>query len=220
MADEIIIPPELDLTLDISTPSVFLDIIPPELDLTLDISTPSVNVFDIGDASIRYFLIITGTEDSTTDIEIPLKSFQSRRRTGKPTFLSVVIPSLDYVDEIENRSNGRIQIQQGYEKNNIIIQRETIIETYIETISVDEGGKNQSITLTGYTTMDFSTKSITLTGSTYKNSSGGRMRYRLAKPYIYLNPGDTVTIDTDTFVVDTITYVISVDNQTIEIDEA
>ncbi len=55
---------------------------------------------------IVYICTLTGSQDATTDVEIPISSFQARLRTADPTYLSVVVPGFDYADRINNRPNG------------------------------------------------------------------------------------------------------------------
>jgi len=148
-----------------------------------------------------------------------MKSFQARRRSGDPTYLSVVIPTVDYASEIAARPNGTLKIQQAYEQNGVIKQTETIIETDLEEVNPDEGGENQSVSLLGYSTSTYSSKSVTLSGVIYKNTRGGKYHYRLAKPYIFLNPGDTVIFSDDgvTFEIDTMSYFINPTTSLIEL---
>jgi hypothetical protein len=148
---------------------------------------------------------------------LPMSSFQSRRRSGNPTYLSAVIPTVDLASYITDRPNGTIRIDQGYEKDGAVLQREPIIETDIDSVDTYEGGGSQSIVLTGYSTASFAPKSVALTGSIYRSLIQGVLTYRIARPYIFLNPGDTVTIDNDEFIVSTMSYSISAQSQIVEI---
>lgn len=179
----------------------------------------AISSFETGSAVIRYFCILTGAADGVEDIDLPLKSFQARRRSGSPTYLSVVIPTVDYADEIAARPNGSLKIQQAYEQNGIIKQTETIMEVDLEEVRPDEGGTNVSTTLTGYSTSSFSAKAVSLRGVTYRTMTNGKHRYRLARPYVFLNPGDTVTILDDgvVFEIDTMSYFIDAITSTIEL---
>lgn len=75
--------------------------------------TSGASVFTTDGALIRYYLTVTGAADGLDDIEIPMSSFQARRRSGEPTYLSVVIPGLDHAEAIAARSNGTIRVDQG-----------------------------------------------------------------------------------------------------------
>lgn len=214
-----LLPVEMGLTFD-GSPMQSIPAQPLEIGLSMDLD--DVSSFETGSAIIRYFCILTGAADGTIDIVLPMSSFQARRRSGDPTFLSVVIPTLDYADEIAARPNGTLKIEQAYEQNGVIKQTETIMETDLEDVNPDEGGTNQSTTLIGYSTSTYSPKSITLSGVTYRSTRGGKYNYRLARPYIFLNPGDTVTFADDgvTFVIDTMSYFINPATSTIELASA
>ncbi|WP_319577669.1 hypothetical protein [uncultured Desulfobacter sp.] len=97
-------------------------------------------------AVLVYLCTLTGT----TDIEIPIKSFQSRLRSGAETYLSVVVPGKEYIDEIDARSDGQIIIETAYLVAGVERQRTEIIRVNLDTVRVDEGPVDYSITLTGY----------------------------------------------------------------------
>jgi hypothetical protein len=175
---------------------------------------------DTGSEIIRYFCILTGSADGTSDLTLPMKSFQARRRAGDPTYLSVVVPGVAYAADILARSNGFIRIQQAYERNKEIIQSATIIEVDFTRADLQEGGQSQSMTLTGYKNTTFYSKPVALSGVTYRATVNGKYRYRLARPYLFLNPGDTVTFADDgvSFEVDTMSYFIDANSSTVELE--
>lgn len=179
-----------------------------------------VESIDTGSEIIRYFCILTGSDDGNADLMLPISSFQARRRSGDPTYLSVVVPTMDYAEEIAARPNGTLQIQQAYERNGEILQTETIIEAPLDSVNPYEGGANQSISLAGYGIATYYPKEVTLTGVTYRATINGKYRYRLARPYIFLNPGDTVIFAEDgvSFVIDTMSYFINSVGSTIELE--
>lgn len=172
-------------------------------------------------ASRRYYFTLTGDADGTTDIEIPISSFQCRRRNGESTYLQVVIPSVDYADYITDRPNGDLVIEMSYWFNGGDNFRTEIARGTLDSISLDEGGKNQSITLSGYKTETFVPKSITASGSsTYRSLRSGKLTHRFSEPDIYINPGDIVTVGTDTFTIGNVTFAVSTTSQTVELNEA
>ena len=180
----------------------------------------SMRGFSLDHAKILFFLVIEGVFDGLGDVTIPISSFQARRRSGDPTYLSVVIPTVDYADDISDRSNGDMVIYQAYEIDGEIKQREEILRTDIEDIRLDEGSSSQSVTLTGYKQKIFSPKTVSLSGLTYKSTIGGKRHYRLATPYIFLNPGDTVEINDETIDIGVMSYSVSATAQQFEIEEA
>lgn len=215
----VIVLPEVEIavTADIIMQVV---IVAPEASIQTSATMQSISEFKTGDSIIRYFLTITGGADGLENVDISLASFHARRRTGDPTFLQAVIPSVDFVDYLTDRPNGTMVISQGYERNGEVLQREQIIETSIDDVNVYQGGQNNSIVLLGYTTSTFIPKSLVLANATYRAAVSGKIRYRLAEPNIFLNPGDTVTIGNDTITVGVMSYAISPRSQQIEIEEA
>ena len=167
-----------------------------------------------------YLFTLTGAPDGVDDVEIPIKSFQARLRSGDPTYLQIVIPGMDYATQINARQNGVMEVDLAYLIDDEYTNRETIIRANLEDIRTDKGTINQSISLTGHKQTTFVKKSITLEGVTYKSTLNGNVRYRLAQPNVYLNPGDSVTIDSDTFDANVISYFVSARKTTMEIAEA
>jgi len=196
----------------------------PEAVVSIVASIDSVFITIPEIADIVYLFTLTGASDSTTDIEIPISSFQARKRNGEPTYLQITIPGVDYAEQISARSNGTLNIDMAYKQNNKFLQRKNIIQADFETIRIDEGLSSQTITLTGYKTESFSKKTAALSGSIYRSVTNGIIRHRIAKPNIDLNPGDTVTIGNDTFDANVISYFFKATksglNQNMEIAEA
>ena len=161
----------------------------------------------------RYYFTLTGDADGATDIEIPISSFQARKRSGEATYLSVVIP--DFAGQaaaVSARSNGEMVIELAYLIDGEESVREEILRADLEDIRTDEGPTNRAITLTGHKTQSFGSKIVTLENPVYKNVTSGKITYRFAKMDPYLNPGDTCRVGDDEFEVDYIVYMASVSN--------
>ncbi len=157
-------------------------------------------------------------EVKVDDIEIPISSFQCRRRDGSPTYLSVVIKDVDnYADEIVARSTGDMKIELAYELYGSEVNRAVLTTVDLEDIQIDEGGTSKSITLTGHRTISYTPKQITIRNLAHYRIKDGKYRYRSARPDPYLAPGDTVVADGSTFEVDQVSYIIGVDSQSMEI---
>jgi len=171
-------------------------------DLAFSVETASIA------GNLVYIFTLTGDADGTTDIEIPISSFQARLRSGSPTYLQVVIPGMDYASQITARSNGDLKVDAAYLVGGEYTARETIITVNLEDIRTDKGTINQSITLTGHKQTTYTNKTITLTGATYKNTINGAIRYRFAEPNLHLFPGDTAIVGTDTFEANVISYFV------------
>jgi hypothetical protein len=176
--------------------------------------------FTIQNPVLLYFFTLTGAPDGLADIIIPIESFQARHRSGDPTYLSVVIPGIDYATAIAARPNGEMVIRMSKAMRGVIYHTEEILRVALESVRVDEGSSNKSITLDGHTTKTYTAKTVALEGVTYYSVNGGRKLYRCATPNIYLRPGDTAAYGTDSFTVGLITYYVSTMQQSMEVSEA
>lgn len=160
---------------------------------------------------IRYYCTLTGANDGTTDVEIPITSFQARKQNGESTYLSVVVPGMAYAQQITDRANGEIVIEMAYLLAGVESVREEILRVELEDISPQIGPYNRSITLSGHKTTTWDTRAASIQGANYKYQSDGLLGFRFPQADPYLQPGDTLTVvDTgDVFTVDYVTYAIS-----------
>lgn len=168
----------------------------------------------------RFHCTLTGAADGLSDVEIPIKSFQARRKSGEPSYLSVVVPGYAYADAINDRSNGQLVIDMAFIVDGSESLREEIIRVDLEDISISKGARNRSFTLSGHRTETFGGNSLTLENPTYRLSENGKLRYRFALPDLYLNPGDSVTVGDDSLTVDEVSYFVSIGRSQMEIAEA
>jgi hypothetical protein len=200
-----------------------------DFDYTLKIISPEVIVttafncsiisYSLKDTAHYYYFTLTGVPDGLEDIDIPIENFQCRRRSGAPTFLTVTIPSYDYVDDIAARPNGKLRVDIVYKKYGQIIQRRKLVQTNFDGLMSHQGTKSASVMLQGYVTETYLPKTVDINTSMYRSVNFGVIRHRLAKPIPSLNPGDTVNIGTDTFNANLISFYIAPHSQTMEIAE-
>jgi len=191
--------------------------IPQNVNSSLSVEFSALNLTDFierysSQVVRRYYFILTGRADGTTDIEIPITSFQARRRGSDSTsFLSVVVKGNDYDDEITARPNGQMVIEMSYQLNGVNVVRKEIARVDFETITIYEGGTNTSTVLEGRTNLGTVVgQSAILENVQYTAiQSDGKQTIRGAVD-IYLNPGDIVTYDVLSFEVESITYSVSV----------
>lgn len=138
-----------------------------------------------------YYLTLTGDADGLSDLTLPMASFQARRRSGDPTFLSAVIPDDSYYDAIVARSNGQLIIDMAYVINGVEYYRDELVKADYENIRKYDGGRNQSLVVEGHLTESWTVKIIDLQGVTYTAIDDGLYRIRCAAPEMYVQPGDT-----------------------------
>jgi hypothetical protein len=165
-----------------------------------------------------YLFTLTGEADGVDDIIIPIRSFQSRIKSGDPTYLSVVIPGTEYASAINDRLNGDLVIYMGYQDEDEILLTEIVSRVLFENITIYEGTTNKSITLDGHKTETWMPKTVSLEDASYYNLTKGKLRYR-CKPDLYLRPSDTANINDDSFTVESITYSVSAELETYEVAE-
>jgi len=169
-----------------------------------------------------YLLTLTGSADGEEDIIIPISSCQIRRRDGKPTYLSVVVPKYDdYVDAITNRSNGELVLKKGVRFLDGGTQIEEITRVYLEDIRLDKGPRSRSITLSGHKTIsNDSPNEVNINKVTYKNTSASGLRRFRSAVDLWVRPGDTVVLDGEAIVAGMISYTIQTNSEVMEIEEA
>lgn len=160
-------------------------------------------------AVARYYCTITGSADGETDIEVPISSFQARKQTGSSTYLSVVIPGIDYLDAISARANGEMVIEMAYLIGGVESIREEILRADIEQINYYRGTGSRSVTLIGHFAQTFVAKETRLYNPVYAQRADGDLSYRFAVPDLYVNPGDTVRVGDDAFTADAVLYMVS-----------
>jgi hypothetical protein len=174
-----------------------------------------------------YTLTITGAADGTTDIEIPMASFQARMRDGGPSYLACVVPnSTAYEPHLSARSNGDIEIRKGYEWPDGTRQLEVIARADFEHLYLDRGARADSMTVVGYRTeAAVSPKEWTVTGlSYYAMQADGKRRIR-CEIDMFLRVGDTCVYGTgpsDSILVGAIQYQVRANPATavMEVTEA
>ena len=187
--------------------------------LTGSLSASIAEPYRVIDPITRYYFTLTGSADGETDLDIPIKSFQTRWKSGDPTFLEVVVHGIEYSDDISDRSNGEMIIKMGYEVNGVVQITEELIRVDLENVNPHEGGRNRSIVLQGHKTLAYENKTVALSGATYRSSPDGKIHYR-CDPHLYLRPGDTADINDESFTVGDIIMIVNPQDQTMEIAEA
>lgn len=170
----------------------------------------------------RFFFTLTGASDQTTDVEIPISSIYARKRSGDPTYLQVVVPTLNYSGDIAIRTNGEMQVELGYEVDGAIALREEILIADLEDIRIDEGPVNRAVTLSGHKTINYSNNLITIARDlvTYRAVQTRARVFRFSHIDAFLNPGDTVVIGEESMTVNNIVYIIDANRSMMEVREA
>jgi hypothetical protein len=171
-------------------------------------------------AITRFYFTLTGAADGKTDVIIPISSVSCRLRSGDPTYLSVVIPyTSTYAGYINDRPNGDMRLDMGYEVDGEVVLQETVCTVDLETVAIDYGARNKSITLTGHRTVTYAPKVVDLANVNYYRQYDGNYTYRCATVDLYLKPGDTARYSSHSITVGRISWVISPTSQSMEVSE-
>ncbi len=216
----VVVIPEFSLTTGIEvTISINTVVVMPEITLTTGMGAVSINIFSLKNSAQIYLFTLTGAKDSLSDLEMPIANFQTNMRSGKPTFLTVTVPTYDYASEIIARSNGTLKVEVAYNYKGEILQRNLLVAADFDTLTTYAGTSSKSVVLQGYKTTTYTQKSIILEGLQLRSMTNGKYRYRFSKANVYLNPGDEVTIGLDTFNANVISYYVSPLSQYMEVAE-
>jgi hypothetical protein len=196
-----------------------VDLLPPALTASPALSLEgNLAVFIDENYQITYRCVLTGAADGLSDQVLHISSFQGRFRSGDPSFLSVVVPGLDYAEAINARSNGSLIVfmVKTYPAGDSIA--EAICAVDLEDIRLDEGTSSASITLSGHRTESWPAKSISLKGVSYRCVTNGKFRCRCV-PDLYIRPGDTVNVNGDSFTANLITWTVGAGIESMEVSE-
>ena len=168
-----------------------------------------------------YQCALTGT----TDLILPISSFQARIRSGDPTYLEAVVPNaLIYAAGIADRTAGDIIVRQAanvWEDGTIYYAE--IARVGFESLQTDQGASAYTARLSGHRTETYSIGASRglQSVSTVAMQADGKRRVRCAPDFL-CRPGVTVTWNdgTDSMTAGMLTLTVSVDQQTMDITEA
>lgn len=157
--------------------------------------------------AVHYRLTLRDT--GFPDLELPMSSFQSRVRQGRPSFLEVYVPGiLDYLDDINDRIDGELVVEMGTRKTDGSISVIEIARGGLQDVRYDRGPTSSTGTLTGRKTQTFSTnKTIQISEvELVSNTSTNRIRCKVLNE---VQPGDTIEAAGISFKVDLIQHIVS-----------
>ena len=196
----------------------------PVVALALTANRPQFTLEPPANQAVRYvyrcYLTGDAEDPPIADIELPLASFQSRRRNGEQTYLAVTVPNpVPYVSAINARLNGDLVIYSGFALGDTETLTE-LLRVNFGSFRYDLGPRSGSASLSGHKQVTYSNpKTRVLSGVSYQSVTDGITRVR-CDPDMWLNPGDTADIgNSTTFIVDTITYTINPDRSLMEVAE-
>ncbi|MBT8085978.1 MAG: LamG domain-containing protein [Woeseia sp.] len=173
---------------------------------------------------VTYTCVIEGAADSLPDLILPISSFQGAIRSGRPSFLSVVVPdALRYTDDIIARPNGDLVVTRNVIFTDQSSESAEIARVNPPSIRTDRGARSSSITLSGEKqTTNTSPKAVTIDQVNYRAfQTDGKRRFR-ANLNNNLRAGDEafISVTGETIVVDQVQYTVGPSQAAMEIVEA
>jgi len=166
--------------------------IPVRLSMSAPLPLREIGASALVTGVVIYRCYLTG---GTGTIEIPLASFQCRRRVDTQAWLSVVCPAAtdDLVTQITDRSAGQIILKRGVKYPDGVEQLDEMMRVDYETFRFDKGASSASGTLSGRSSETYIGKVRTLTGISYRATTDNARRVRCDID-TYLSPGDTANL--------------------------
>jgi hypothetical protein len=153
------------------------------------------------------------------DLELPMQSFQSRIRQGRPSFLEVYVPGvLDFLAGITDRADGELVIEMGSRKTDGTTDILEIARVNLEEVRYDRGPVSATGTLTGHKTQTFAGgKTVTLSDVELVSSATNlRVRTRVSNDIL---PGDEIHAGGVSFTVDVIQHIVSTSQAYMELSD-
>lgn len=173
--------------------------------------------------STRYRCLLTGAENGlATDVEFPIKSFQTRF-TSDYIYLSCVVPGVDrYQDAITERSNGRLKISRIYDYLGSSSESFLLVDVPFDSMRLDSGGRSgMTATLSGNEyNITVAPQTVELFDPVYYAATDGALRRYRCRLDPRLRVGDTAIISEDSLTVGTIIHIVDVKSTLMEIAEA
>lgn len=168
------------------------------------------------EAQVTYECILSNDDE---DITLPIESFQGYFRTNESSYLGVVVPTVDYEDQVNDAIAAgsctlSVYMIKTYNTGNIVRELVQTVDIDETGVRIDEGATNQSMTLSGYR-QDTRTPKVSVLGSSFKKSTqyssdGIKYSYQ-CRPDLFLRAGDTVRIDGKEFTADSIRWEVNVE---------
>jgi len=169
-------------------------------------------------SSVYYALEI---DDGVLDaVRIPMSSWQATIQSGRASFAQAVIPAaLSWVDTISDRADGEFVVYRGVTYSDGETQESELARAPLQTVRLDQGPINATMTISGYQTQTLPTGTITRTLQNVRSqSSGNGFRVRCDVDW-FLRPGYQAIARETEFTVAYINYYVNTDDEYMDVGE-
>ena len=140
---------------------------------------------------IRWSAILTGTPDSTTDLDLRVSSLTMSLRESTSSFVSLVVDAAQMAD-VQARPNGKLDIYRTELPDG---SPELIVSANQQSPRLDSGGGSRSYVLTGTTSASFTPfTTVDLLRENVVSDrllDSGLQSFEIS-PLVNVSPGDTV----------------------------
>ncbi len=214
--------PALAIPLSLGVPSFTRSHTIPSADIAMALGVPSFSspsfppVLSENSTDILFRLYLSGG----ALLQLPMESFQCRRRLGESTWLSVVVPGFDLKTwlDIKSRIGEKLAIYAGYRQSGT----ETIglfLEATITDVQYERETRGASMQITARVTPTaYTTTARTLRGVSSRGKDGGKRTAKAAVDFL-VRPNDTVSDGLYTFVAGSIVWRVSPHEATMLVTE-
>ena len=149
------------------------------------------------------------------DLTLPVSNFSYARSDNGSTqrnYLTLTVPGSDYLEEIEDRSDGTLTLWVILSRRGVEVQREELVSGTFDEFQYSIGGRSRLCVLrASATSSDRDPQTVQLRAPlTSMSTNAGKRTLNVAFPDFYIQPGDTLTTDDYEFVVGSITTYSSV----------
>ena len=154
----------------------------------------------IDPATSQTYYALEVIADSLSAVRIPISSWQATIQAGRASYAQAVIPAaVQWVDTIEDRSDGEFIVYRGVRFANGETQESTLARAPIQQINLDRGPINVTMRVSGYATIPGSAQALVRTlrnvRSQSVSSAGTRVRCDIDW---FLRPGHTaIALDSE-----------------------
>lgn len=146
-----------------------------------------------------YLMTITGAGDSLDDVTIPISSLNITLSVSERDFMSVEIPGLAYLDDINDRPNGQILI------NGVItfpdgsaINPINLVTIEVDEMNIEESPDTAEIVLKGRLAAQYASANFVPIPHVFEKSSGTNGYTVKAAPNLAIRPYDIAVLPDDT----------------------
>jgi hypothetical protein len=175
---------------------------------------------DIDPITARTYYALEIDDGVLDAIRIPISSWQATVQTGRASYTQAVIPgALQWVGAVSDRADGEIIIYRGVRYSNGDTQEVELARAPLQISTLDEGPINQTMRVSGYSTITPPSGALTRTLRNIRSrSTTSGLRVRCDIDW-FLRPGHTADAGGSLFTVSYINYYANTSDEYMDVGE-